>query len=177
MFSGAIALDLRGQVPEASLWVATEKVDIGGLLRRLKVVSDVEASVEQLRAELIGRGSRLGEMLERSSLLAELESGQMIVRDPNRTLQIPIKINKGTARAGAGQPISLDLDGAIDVTPVTIHIESGALPDFLKASSDMPFSRHGRSGRSAADAAGQGGAAHQPARDAHEAFRARGAAR
>jgi hypothetical protein len=40
-FSGAIALDLRGQVPEASLWVATEKVDIGLLLRRLKVVSDV----------------------------------------------------------------------------------------------------------------------------------------
>ena len=139
-FSGAIAVDLRGQVPEASLWVATEKVDIGHLLRRLKVVSDVDASVEQLRVELIGRGSRLGEMLERSSLLVELESGQMILRDPNRTLQIPIKINKGTARAGSGQPISLDLDGAIDVTPVTIRIQSGALPEFLKASTDMPFS-------------------------------------
>ena len=32
-FSGAMALDLRGQVPEASVWVAAEKVDVGGLLR------------------------------------------------------------------------------------------------------------------------------------------------
>ena len=140
LFSGAIALDLRGQVPEVSVWVATEKVDIGGLLRQLKVVSDVEARAEQLRTELIGRGSRLGEMLERSSLLAELESGQMIVRDPNRTLQLPIKVAKGTARAAAGQPVTLDLDGAIDATPVTIRIKSGALPDFLKTSSDVPFS-------------------------------------
>ncbi len=140
VFSGATALDLRGQVPEASVWVAAEKVDIGGLLQKLKVVSDLEARAEQLRAELIGRGSRLGEMLERSSLLAELESGQMIVRDPNRTLQLPIKITKGTAKAAAGQPVTLDLDGAIDVTPVTIHVKSGTLPDFLKTSSDMPFS-------------------------------------
>ncbi len=140
VFSGAIALDLRGQMPEASVWVAAEKVDIGGLLQKLKVVSDLEARAEQLRAELIGRGSRLGEMLERSSLLAELESGQMIVRDPNRTLQLPIKIAKGTARAAAGQPITLDLDGAIDTTPVTIRVKSGALPDFLKTSTDMPFS-------------------------------------
>ena len=140
LFSGAIALDLRGKVPEASVWVATEKVDIGGLLRKLKVVSDVEAGAEQLRAELIGRGSHLGEMLERSSLLAEVESGQMILRDPNRTLQLPIKVSKGTARAAPGQAVTLDLDGAIDVIPVTIRIKSGALPDFLKTSSDVPFS-------------------------------------
>ena len=51
-------------------------------------MQDLDARVELLRAELIGRGSRLGEMLERSSLLAELESGQLTLRDPNaRPLQ------------------------------------------------------------------------------------------
>jgi uncharacterized protein involved in outer membrane biogenesis len=55
-------------------------------------------------------------------------------------LQLPIKVTKGTARAAAGQPVTLDLDGAIDVTPVTIRISSGALPDFLKTRSEVPFS-------------------------------------
>jgi AsmA family protein len=140
LFSGAMALDLRGKVPEASVWVVADKVDIGGLLQKLKVVNDLESRAELLRAELIGRGSRLGEMLERSSLLAEMESGELTVRDPNKTLQLPIKVNKGTARAAPGQPVTLDLDGAIDVTPLTIRIKSGALPDFLKTSSDVPFS-------------------------------------
>ena len=139
-FSGAMALDLRGQVPEASVWVAAQKVDIGGLLRQLKVVSDLESRAELLRAELIGRGSRLGEMLERSSLLAEVESGELTLRDPSRTLQLPIRVSKGTARAAPAEPVTLDLDGAIDVTPVTIRISSGALPDFLKTSKDMRFS-------------------------------------
>jgi uncharacterized protein involved in outer membrane biogenesis len=48
-FSGAMALDLRGQVPEASVWVATEKVDIGALLQKLKVVSDLDSRAELLR--------------------------------------------------------------------------------------------------------------------------------
>ncbi len=140
LFSGAMALDLRGKVPEASVWVAAEKVDVGALLRKLKVVGDLESHAELLRAELIGRGSRLGEMLERSSLLAEVESGQLTLRDPNRTLQLAILVTKGMARAAPGQPITLDLDGAIDATPVTIRITSGALPDFLKTSSRVPFS-------------------------------------
>ena len=139
-FSGAAALDLRGEVPEASLWVAAENVDIGALLQRMKVVSDLESRAQLVRAELVGRGSRLGEMLERSSLLAEVESGQLTLRDPNRTLQLPIKVAKGLARAAPGKPIMLDLDGAIDATAVTIRIASGALPDFLKTSSSVPFS-------------------------------------
>src|SRR4029079_14214744 len=32
-FSGAIGVDLRSDVPEAAMWVAAEKVDVGALLR------------------------------------------------------------------------------------------------------------------------------------------------
>ena len=66
--------------------------------------SGLEARVELLRVELVGRGSRLGEMLERSSLLAEMESGQLTLRDPNKTLQLPIQVSKGIARAAPGKP-------------------------------------------------------------------------
>ena len=139
-FSGAVALDLRGSMPEASVWVAAEEVDIGALLRKLNVVSDLEARAGVLRAEVIGRGSRVGQMLEHSSLLAEVESGELTVHDPNRTLRLPIQVSKGVARAAPGQPVTLEIDGAIDVTPVTIRISSGALPELMKTAGDVPFS-------------------------------------
>ncbi len=140
VFSGAIGVDLRGEVPEASVWVAAEKVDVGALLQQLKLVQDLEARVELLRVELVGRGSRLGEMLERSSLLAELESGQLTLRDPNKTLQLPIQVTKGIARVAPGKPLTVDLDGAIDVTPVTIRIVGAELSTLLKFGSRIPFS-------------------------------------
>ena len=59
-FSGAVAFDLRGEVPLASLWLAAGPVDIGQLLRKLKIVEDLDARVESLRVQLTGRGSRLG---------------------------------------------------------------------------------------------------------------------
>ena len=138
-FTGAMAVDLRGKVPEASAWVAAEKVDVGGMLKQLGVVASLDASAQVVRAELIGRGSRLGEMLERSSLTAELEQGALNVHDPNGKWDVPIKLAKGIARAAPAQPVHLDLEGAIDTTPVSIHIATGALPDFMRASR-VPFS-------------------------------------
>jgi uncharacterized protein involved in outer membrane biogenesis len=138
-FSGAIAVDLRGKVPEASAWIAAESVNLGTLLKELGAVESLDASVQLLRAELIGRGSRLGEMLKRSSLLAELEQGALALHDPNGKWNLPIKLSKGTARAEPGQPVQLDIDGAIDTTPIAIRVASGALPDFMHAAR-VPFS-------------------------------------
>jgi AsmA family protein len=140
MFSGAMALDLRSNVPEVSVWVAAEKVDVGALLRQLRLVQDLDARVELLRAELIGRGSRLGDLLARSSLLAEMDAGQLTLRDPNKTLQLAIEVAKGSARVSPGKRLTVDLDGRIDVTPVTIRVVGAELPDLLKTGSSVPFS-------------------------------------
>jgi uncharacterized protein involved in outer membrane biogenesis len=138
-FSGAVAVDLRGKIPEASLWIAASSVNLGELLKELGAVESLEASTELVRLEVIGRGSRLGEMLQRSSLLAEIEQGALTVRGPNNKLVIPIRLNKGSAHAPPGEPVHLDLDGAIDKVPVAIRIASGALPDFMQAPR-VPFS-------------------------------------
>jgi uncharacterized protein involved in outer membrane biogenesis len=138
-FSGAIGVDLRSDVPEAAMWVAAEKVDVGALLRQLKLVQELDARVELLRAEMVMRGSRVGEMLGRSSVTVEMESGQLTLRDPNRTLQLPIQVAKGLARVSPGQPLKVDLDGTIDVTPVMIRVTGAELPDLLKTGSRVPF--------------------------------------
>jgi hypothetical protein len=138
-FAGAVALDLRGRVPEASLWVAANDVDVGQLLRDFKVVQDLDANVESLRVQLIGRGSRLGEMLEKSALELNLDGGRLVVRDVKRQPLVDIAVREGAASALPEKPVSLTLDGAIDQTPVSIRLSSGTLIDFLRISEYVPF--------------------------------------
>jgi uncharacterized protein involved in outer membrane biogenesis len=139
-FSGAVAVDLRGQLPEASFWVAAGPVDVGRLLRDLKVAQGVDAQVEALRVQLIGRGSRLGEMLEKSALDAELDSGTLTLRDPTGKPLVGVAVKTGNVVAPPGQPVVLTVDGAIDRTPVAIRISTGAVRDFLRTGSQVPFS-------------------------------------
>lgn len=138
-FTGAVAIDLRGNLPEASLWVAGSHVDVGALLRNLKVTQEVDARVESLRVQLIGRGSRLGEMLARSALDVNLETGDLILRDPARKPLADIDVTSGRVVADPGKPVTLTIDGAIDATPVAIKVSTGALPDFLRTGSKVPF--------------------------------------
>lgn len=138
-FSGAVALDLRGQVPEASLWVAANDVDVGQLLRNFKVVQDLDAAVASLRVQLIGRGSRLGDMLEKSALEVNVDGGHLAMRDDNGKPLIEVALKSGVATALPEQPVSLTLDGAIDQTPVAIRVSSGKVPDFLRLRDHVPF--------------------------------------
>ena len=138
-FSGAVALDLRGQVPEVSLWVAANDVNVGQLLRSFKVVQDLDAAVASLRVQVIGRGSRLGEMLEKSALEVNVDGGHLAMRDDNGKPLIEIALKSGVASALPEQPVSLTLDGAIDQTPVAIRVSSGQVTDFLRLRDYVPF--------------------------------------
>ncbi|MCW5622220.1 MAG: AsmA family protein [Burkholderiales bacterium] len=139
-FSGAVALDLRGSLPQASLWIAANEVDVGDLLRRLKITQDLEASVDSLRLQLIGRGSRLGEMLEKSELDVNLEDGNLSLRDPAGKPLVKIAVRSGRALAEPGEPVRVDLSGDIDQTPVTIGVTTGTALSFLQGSNKVPFS-------------------------------------
>jgi hypothetical protein len=139
-FTGAVAVDLRGSVPQASLWVAAGEVDVGRLLSTLKITDGLDARVEALRVQLIGRGSRLGEMLEKSALDAELDRGSLTLRDPSRRPLVAIALDKGLVRAPPGQPVSVTLDGTIDEVPVAIRIGTGAVRDVVRPGSKVPFS-------------------------------------
>jgi hypothetical protein len=139
-FSGALAIDLRGQVPAVSLWLAAGPVDVGRLLRDLGVARGIDARVDAMRVQLIGRGGRLGEMLEKSALDAEMDAGALTLRDPAAKPLVAIAVDKAAVRAPAGQPVSLTIDGAIDRTPVAIRVATGAVRDFVRAVSEVPFS-------------------------------------
>jgi hypothetical protein len=80
-------------------------------------------------------------MLERSSLLAEMESGQLTLRDPNKTPQAPIRVAKAYRTRGTGQARGGGSRWCDDrVTPVTIRIVGAELSTLLKFGSRIPFS-------------------------------------
>lgn len=138
-FSGAVALDLRGSLPQASLWLAASDVDVGHLLRALDIAHGVQARVDSLRMQLIGRGSRLGEMLEKSELDADLEDGSLKIRDPAGKPLVNVDLRNGRARAGPGEPVRVQLNGAIDETPVAIAVSTGSASGFLRGEDMVPF--------------------------------------
>jgi hypothetical protein len=138
-FEGLLGLDLRGAIPEASLAMSTGKVDVGALLRRLGVAEDLEASADALQVELSGRGSRLRDLLERSSFEARLLGGSLTVRGAARRVVAEIRLKEALVAAPPGSAVAARLDGAIDATPVEILVSSGTLADFARDASRVPF--------------------------------------
>jgi uncharacterized protein involved in outer membrane biogenesis len=138
-FTGLASFDLRGTVPEVALALAATKVDVGALLKRLKVAEDVDAQVDALDVSLLLRGARLGELLERSSLKAGLRGGQLRLHDPaGRTLAV-IAIGEGGVEAMPGEPLRLTLEGRVDTTPVSIRMASGRLSALAQPGARVPL--------------------------------------
>ncbi|MEO5863266.1 MAG: hypothetical protein ABIW48_10645 [Burkholderiales bacterium] len=140
VFTGAVALDMRGKTPQAILWVAAERPDIGRILRTLRVVETLEVKADLLQLQLIAKGHRLGEMLERSALVGSVEAGALVLGEVNGKGGLRIALSKGLIEAQPKQPVHLDLDGLIDKIPIKIRVASGSMSELLHATSNVPFS-------------------------------------
>lgn len=139
-FRGSAAVDLRGALPQVALQLEAARVDVGELLRRLQVAEGVEAQVDALGLALVLRGSRLGEMIERSQLEAEVRGGRWTLRNPARQPLVSVALARGRLDAPPGAPVALKLDGSIDDTPVALRIGSGRLADLTRPGARAPFS-------------------------------------
>jgi hypothetical protein len=140
-FAGTVALDLRSDSPELAVAMGAENVDLGAMLRTMKLADDLDAAVDALRVQVLGRGRHLGELLERSSIEARLEGGAWRIRGPaGRRVLADIRLKEAYASAPPGKPITVRIDGALDDTPIAIRVTSGTLADFGPAAKFAPFS-------------------------------------
>jgi uncharacterized protein involved in outer membrane biogenesis len=138
-FVGAILLDLRGQDPEAKLWLSADDVDIGKLLRTLNLAANMDARLDLLRLYLATRSSRLGGMLERGDLTGTFAGGRLTLRDPNTKGEARIGLQEGLLRAEPGAPVRLNLDGSLDDIPVTIGLETAPARELADPQRRLPF--------------------------------------
>jgi uncharacterized protein involved in outer membrane biogenesis len=140
-FAGTVALDLRSDVPELAVAMGAEDVDLGAMLRTMRLAEDLDAAVDALRVQVLGRGRTLNELLERSSIDARLEGGAWRVRGPaGRRVLATIRLKEALASAPPGKPVTLRIDGTLDDAPIAIRVTSGTLADFGPAAKFAPFS-------------------------------------
>jgi hypothetical protein len=138
--AGAAAFDARGAVPAAQLWLAGRDVDVGPLLRRLRVARDVDSRIGAVRLYADVRERRLGDALERSSLVGEIESGTLDFRDANTRARLRIAVGAGAVRADAGAPVTASLTGTVGDAPVTLKARTGSLRELAEPGARLPFS-------------------------------------
>jgi AsmA family protein len=143
-FQGSAALDLRGKVPEASLWMSTGSVDVGMLLRTLGVAEDIDGRAGALQVELLGRGSDLRELLQHSSFKARLQDGNIALRGPARRVVTEIHLEQALIAAMPGKPITVHLQGMLDTIPAELSVSTGTLDDFVRDASRVPLSVEAR---------------------------------
>jgi len=138
-FSGAIQLDFRSQQPRSILWLATDNVDIGGVLKKLGIASDVDADVAHLGLQLDMHSSRLGELLEHSELAFEFDGGHLTLHDANSGGKMRIELEKGELESAAGENVYLNLLGKFDNVPVSINVETAKAIDLINPNLAIPF--------------------------------------
>lgn len=133
-FEGRTALDLRGDVPELSLLMSAREVDVGMLLRTLRVAEIIDEHAAELKVEFSARGSNLRGLLDHATLNAHLAGGNLEVRGPTERPIASIRIDEVVIGALPGKPITARVVGTLDETPATISVAVGTLADLASES-------------------------------------------
>jgi hypothetical protein len=139
--AGALAVDARGTAPIASLWAAGERIDLGAVMRRLRLARDVDFRIGALQFYADVRERRLGNALEQSSFVAAFESGSLDFRDVHRgAAALRISIDAGEVRAAAGAPVTATVTGTAGALPIVLKVQTGRLRQLLEPGARVPFS-------------------------------------
>jgi uncharacterized protein involved in outer membrane biogenesis len=136
---GAILLDLRGNEPNAGLWLFANNADIGVILRKLDLAHNIDATLDLMRIYLATRSTRLGDLIARADLTGEFAGGRVTLRDPNTRAEARVALESGLLRAAPGDKVRLDLKGTIDDNPVAIGVETASAQDLVNPKLPVPF--------------------------------------
>ncbi len=138
-YDGAVALDLRAAEPRAQFWLSAAPVDVGRVLRQLRLASDLEAVVDRLSFYIDSRSSRLASLMGNALVAAEVSGGRLALRDPNTTSQLRLALASGRLSARPGERVALQLSGAIEQTPVELSLRSATLKELADPARRVPF--------------------------------------
>ncbi|HUX91852.1 MAG TPA: AsmA family protein [Gallionellaceae bacterium] len=138
-FSGAILLDLRTQQPHSVIWIASDALDIGRVLKKLGITSNIEAEIAHLSMQLDLHSSRLGQLLAQSEMLVNLEGGHITLTDASSGGKMRIAVEQGELGSAAGVPVNLSVLGSLNSVPVYIGINTARAADLINPNLPLPF--------------------------------------
>ena len=138
-YDGAILLDMRSSDPGIKLWLNANQVNIGAMLKELKITQDLEAHFNNINLYLESHASLLGDLIAQAKLIAVLNQGEIKLKDPSTKSSALIKIEQGTLTASPKEKLSLKLLGAINQAPISINLETSSTKDLLDAHKNIPI--------------------------------------
>jgi len=137
--TGTLALDSRGELPAARAVLEGNDFDAGSILRHLRLAEDVDARIGKLRLQAEVRGSRLGQVLEQSSLQASFEKGSLVYRDAGSQAALNLAVATGEMRVEPGGPVTGLITGSAGTLPAQLELKAGPLSDLLAPAGRWPF--------------------------------------
>ncbi len=137
-FDGALMLDLREE-PHIQLWLAAADVDVGRVLRQLKLARDLEAGFGRFNLYLDTHSAQLSGLLANAKLLGEITGGKLVLQDAGSGTKANVLIRQGTLTAAPGERLRMDIAAALDQIPVDLSLHSAPVKDLIDASRRVPF--------------------------------------
>ena len=137
-FDGALMLDLREE-PRVQLWLGAADVDVGKVLRQLKLVRDLDAGFDRLNVYLDSHSAQLSSLLANAKLVGEIRGGRLAMRDANSGTKATVMIRQGILTAMPGERLRVEIGAALDDLPLELALYSAPVKDLIDASRRVPF--------------------------------------
>lgn len=129
VFTGNIAFDSLSTPPSMTLLLETREIDIGDLLDEFAVAKGIDLSAGLLRLRLDLRGHTLGNILNLTSVAAEIGEGKWTLTDPGTGSKLPLEVEQGTLSIEPNSPISLVLEVRFNGEPVNVSATMDRMQD------------------------------------------------
>ena len=137
-FDGALMLDLRDE-PRIQLWLGAADVDVGNVLRQLKLVRDLEAGFGRFTLYLDSYSTRLSALMTNATLAGEITGGRLVLRDPGSGGKASLLVRQGTLTAKPGERLRMDISATLDQIPVELSMHTAPVKDLIDPSRRVPF--------------------------------------
>ncbi len=138
-YEGALMLDLRSAEPHAQLWVSAAGVDVGLLVRQLKLAKNIDASLDGIALYLDTRSSQLSSLVANARLQGEAVGGKLALRDPNTGSQLRAALDRLSLSAAPGERIALQMAASIDDQPVQATLKTATAKELADPARRVPF--------------------------------------
>ena len=126
--------------PQANLAFRINEVDVGAILARLNLVSDLKASTGSMEVNLTLKGDSLNEIVQQSSMSFSVREGKWRIESPTSDKFLDVREVVGDIAIEEGNAITMKLAGMVGEQPVSFLITGAPLFEYVVARESLPLS-------------------------------------
>ena len=138
LYEGALLLDMRSLIPNFKVWLNANQINVGRILKQMKLASHLEAHFGNMNIYLESNASLLSELISNAKLITVLSHGEIKLKDPNTESGLLVNISEGALTAMPNEKVKLKLLGEINHSPIEINVDTSSTKDLLDVNKEIP---------------------------------------